>query len=136
MRPFNCIYCPDKFKKEDHLINHQNQVHMKQKVICTECNFLFHPLALRRHQKQHCFSNEKMFVCNHCDKKFARNEHLNGHIDRMHNKKKKESREIGNVQAKKKSNKNLTPQAVVVVVEAHAADDPILNDELWCIIEE
>lgn len=79
-----CDLCTKKFKKKDHIVNHINQVHLKQKVLCIACNEYFHALSLHRHRQTCLGLTERKFSCDLCNKRFKRADHMKKKHQEIH----------------------------------------------------
>lgn len=105
---FECEKCGKVFNKKDHIKTHFEQVHLKKKKMCITCKQKFHPLGLKRHQRENCMGSIKKIECTICGKMFTREEHRKKHKEQFH-------------------------QQIDLIWIVEANNEAELHNDLWCI---
>ncbi len=88
-RSLQCGHCDKTFRRRDHLNKHVLSVHTSERRFCCHiCSKRYtSPGTLRQHMNSS--HSQKMLSCQYCDKTFARNDHMQKHIQGVHLKERK-----------------------------------------------
>ena len=85
IRPFKCPRCEKTFRQKKHMKTHENTHTGNKPFACLKCGMTFTQSSNRNtHAKRHM---DLKLPCNQCDVIFKSSKGLNGHIERIHEKK-------------------------------------------------
>ena len=86
-KPFNCSICNNTFAKKAELKRHINSVHDRKKPFnCSICNVMF---SSDYNLKKHICVHQEPYNCPLCDQSFVEKAELTGHVNLVHDGKKR-----------------------------------------------